>query len=40
MTDEFDNKILFKINGMEYEEGHIYIDENEKKFMVVRASRW
>jgi hypothetical protein len=32
--------MLFKINGREYEEGHIYTDEKKQQFMVVRASRW
>jgi hypothetical protein len=34
-----DEKIIFKINGLEYEEGHYYKDENERTFMVVRATR-
>jgi len=35
-----EKKILFKINGREYVEGHPYKDENEKSFMVVRFTRW
>jgi len=34
-----ENNIVFKIFGKEFVEGHIYIDQNEKKFMVVRATR-
>jgi len=32
-----ENEILFKINGCEYVEGHLYTDENEKKFMVAAS---
>lgn len=34
-----EKKIIFEINGLQYEEGYIYMDGNEKKFMVVRATR-
>jgi len=33
-------KMIFEINGRKYEEGHIYKDEKEQQFMVVRSSRW
>lgn len=34
-----DEKIIFKILGHEFEEGHYYTDENERTFMIVRATR-
>lgn len=34
-----ENEIVFKIFGHEFVEGHWYTDDNEKKFMVVRATR-
>ena len=33
-----DEKIIFKIFGCEYDEGHVYTDENEKIYMIVQAT--
>jgi len=34
-----DDELVFKILGHEFIEGHYYTDENERRFMVVRATR-
>ena len=30
----------YVIDGVAYNEGQIYYDDNDKRFMIVRASRW